>query len=251
MRSALTAAAIVMIGCGAGSRTAGRPEVRIAAAANLTQVFQALGPQFEAQAAIHPVFSFGSTAQLARQIENAAPFDVFAAADVQHVDELDRKGLLVPGSRAPYAEGILALWIPPNSRAAATRIEDLTKPDVRVIAIAKPDLAPYGQATVEALRRLGIWDRVRPKIVYAENIGMAKQYGSSNNADAVFTAYSLVLNEGGKIIVVDDALHAPIVQELAIVAGSPNGAAARKFTAFLLAGPGQGILRAYGYRTTP
>ena len=247
-RGVLGALLIAFAVQGCGARKPVTTQVRIAAAANLTEVFQQVGPAFQAQTAIHPVFSYGSTAQLARQIENAAPYDVIAAADVQHIDELDRRGLLVPGSRAPYAKGVLALWIPPNSRATTSRIEDLTNADVRVIAIAKPDLAPYGRATVEALRRLGIWDRVQARIVYAENISMAKQYGSSNNADAVFTAYSLVQREGGRIIVVDDKLHDPIVQDLAIVAASPNRDSARKFTAFLLGDTGRGFLQTYGYR---
>ena len=76
-------------------------EVTVAAAANLGDVFKELGPQFEAATGIHPVFSFASTAQLAQQIENSAPFDVFAAADVEHVEQLDKKGLLLPGSREP------------------------------------------------------------------------------------------------------------------------------------------------------
>src|ERR1700691_261956 len=92
-------------------------EVTVAAAANLNEVFQTLGPQFEAAPGVHPVFSFASTAQLAVQIENSAPFDVYAAADVQHVEQLDKKGLLLPRSRAVYATGILALWIPPGSVA--------------------------------------------------------------------------------------------------------------------------------------
>src|SRR5438105_3187763 len=209
---------VLLSACGRG--TPAPAELTVAAAANLTAVFQRLGPQFEAQTSIHPVFSFASTAQLARQIESAAPFDLFAAADAVHVDELDRKGLLVPGTRAVYATGILALWIPPHTTAAVTRIEELTSPDVRVIAVANPELAPYGQAAIETLQRLGILTRVRAKIVYAENINMAKQYGMSNNADAVFTAYSLVLKEGGRVIQVDEKLHQPIVQELGIVAKS-------------------------------
>src|SRR5580700_5504161 len=98
-------------------------------------VFQQIGPRFEAQTGIHPIFSFASTAQLTRQIENAAPFDVFAGADSEHAAELDQKGLLAPGSRAVYAIGILALWSP-NSHVA--RMEDLTSPAVHVIAIANP-----------------------------------------------------------------------------------------------------------------
>src|SRR5438477_51210 len=83
-------------------------------------------------------------------------------------------------------------------------------------AIAKPELAPYGQAAVETFEHLGIWRQVQPKVVYAENINAAKQYGVSRNADAVFTAYSLVLHEAGTVIRVDENLHRPIEQELGI-----------------------------------
>jgi molybdate transport system substrate-binding protein len=221
--------------------------ITVAAAANLTDVFQQLGPEFEAQTGIHPVFSFASTAQLARQIENSAPFDVFAAADTEHVAELDRKGLLARGSRAVYARGVLALWIPGGSKTPVSRLEDLTLPAVRVVAIAKPDLAPYGQAAIDTLQRLGIWEQVRPKVVYAENIGMAKQYGKSNNADAVFTAYSLVLHESGKIIRVDESLHQPLRQELGILAKSTHQDDAGKFVSFLLTGAGKSILADSGY----
>jgi molybdate transport system substrate-binding protein len=224
-----------------------KPQLTIAA--NLTDVFNQLGPRFEAETGIHPIFSFASTAQLTRQIENAAPFDVFAAADSQHVAELEQKGMLTAGSRAIYARGVLALWIPESSKAVVERVQDLTRPEVHVIAVAKPDLAPYGQAAVDSLDKLGIWEQVKPKVVYAENISMAKQYGKSKNADAVFTAYSLVLHEGGKIIQVDEALHKPIDQELGVVAKSNRQDAARKFAAFLLTGAGKPILASYGYHS--
>jgi len=237
---------VLLSACRSGAPA--QSELTIAAAANLTAVFQRLGPQFEAETGIHPIFSFASTAQLVRQIENSAPFDVVAAADAVHVDELDRKGFLVPGTRASYATGILALWIPPQSNAAVTRIEELTSPGVRVIAVANPELAPYGQATIESLQHLGILANVKSKIVYAENINMAKQYGTSNNADAVFTAYSLVLHEGGRVIEVDEKLHQPIVQELGIVVKSRHQDAARKFVQFLLTGTGRSVLLKSGYR---
>jgi molybdate transport system substrate-binding protein len=223
------------------------PSLAVAAAANLTAALQAAGPKFEAQTSIHPVFSFASTAQLAQQIENAAPFDVFLAADASHAGQLEAKHLLVPGTRAVYAIGVLALWVPPGSPAAVGRIEDLVSPPVRTIAIAKPELAPYGEAAVESLKSAGIWDQVQGKVVYAENIAMARQYGSSGNADAAFTAYSLVLHDAGKIIQVDEKLHSPIAQELGIVAASTHQAEARKFTAFFLSGGGRDILRDFGY----
>lgn len=222
-------------------------EVTVAAAANLGDVFKALGPQFEAATGIHPVFSFASTAQLAQQIENSAPFDVFAAADVEHVEQLDKKGLLLPGSRAVYATGILALWIPPSSSLKIDGPGDLVQPAAKVIALAKPELAPYGLAARETLMRLGIWDRVQSRIVYADNINMAKQYGSSGNADAVFTAYSLVLKETGKVIQVDEKLHSPIDQALGIVAASKHRDTARQFADYLLKGRGRDVLATYGY----
>lgn len=223
-------------------------EVTVAAAANLAEVFQVLGPRFEASTGIHPVFSFASTAQLAVQIENSAPYDVYAAADVEHVAQLEKKGLLLPGSRAVYATGILALWIPPGSAAIVNGPDGLVQTNVRVIAIAKPELAPYGQAARETLQHLGIWDRVKSRVVYADNISMAKQYGTSGNADAVFTAYSLVLKETGKVMEVSEQLHAPIDQALGIVAATKHPDAAQQFVSFLLKGGGRQILGNSGYR---
>ncbi len=220
----------------------------IAAASNLTGVFQTIGPQFEQATGIHPVFSFGSTAALAQQIQNGAPFDVFAAADTEHVDQLQQKGLLVPNSRAVYATGILALWIPPQSPAGIERIEDLVKANVKTIAVAKPELAPYGAATVETLKNAGLWPQVQNKIVYGDNISMARQYGTSGNADAVFTAYSLVMKDGGKVIQIPEKSHQPIAQALGIVTASKHQAEARKFTDFLLKGKGRDTLAASGYR---
>jgi molybdate transport system substrate-binding protein len=223
-------------------------EVTVAAAANLSDVFQVIGPRFEAATGIHPVFSFASTAQLARQIENAAPYDVYAAADVDHVEQLEKRGLLVPGSRAVYAIGVLALWIPPASAAKIDGPEALVQPAVKVIVLAKPELAPYGLAAKETLQHLGIWDRVQGRIVYADNINMAKQYGASGNADAVFTAYSLVLKEAGKVLIIDEKLHEPVDQALGVVAASKNRDAARQFVAFMLMGQGRKIMSDFGYR---
>jgi molybdate transport system substrate-binding protein len=223
-------------------------EITVAAAANLTEVAQALGTEFEAQTKIHAVFSMGSTAQLTTQIENSAPFDVFLSADAEHVDKLDHEGLLAPGSDAVYAVGVLALWIPPGSKAHITTLADLKGNDARVIAIANPKLAPYGAAAVETLQHTGIWDQVKAKIVYAENISMAKQYGLSKNADAVFTAYSLLLKETGNVIQVDERLHQPIVQKLGVMACSQHGESAQAFTRFVLSGGGRAVLARYGYK---
>jgi molybdate transport system substrate-binding protein len=241
------AALFVALTSFASGQDTAKPRLTIAAAANLTDVAQVLGTRFEAKTGIHAVFSFGATALLTQQIENGAPFDVFLAADAEHVQELDRKGLLSPGTRAAYANGVLALWAP-SAATPVNRIEDLVLPQVRVIAVAKPELAPYGEATMEALRAAEILDRVKAKIVYSDNISMAKQYGASGNADAVFTAYSLVMKESGKVIRIDEKLHRPITQELGVIAASPHKAEAAKFADFVLRGDGRAVLSESGYQ---
>jgi molybdate transport system substrate-binding protein len=237
--------------CGPGRPPEGVPtsSLTVAAAANLTGALTAVSRSFEDATGIRTVITYASTAQLARQIENGAPYDLFVAADTSHVDQLERKGLIVPGTRAVYARGVLALWVPPTARTPVPSLAGLTEPGVRVIAIAKPDLAPYGAAAVESLQHLGIWDQVKAKVVYAENINMAKQYGAAGNADAVFTAYSLVFRDAGTTLKVAESLHQPIDQALGILARSRNAAAAREFSGFLITGKGKQILADYGYQS--
>jgi molybdate transport system substrate-binding protein len=231
------------------AQNADQSRITVAAAANLTQVAKVLEQQFALKTGIHAAFSFGSTAQLTQQVENGAPFDVILAADSEHVRELERKGFLASGSRAAYANGVLALWAP-SAGLAVRGPADLTSPRVHVIAVAKPELAPYGAAAMETLRNAGILASVQSKIVYSDNINMAKQYGASGNADAVFTAYSLVLKERGTVIRIDEKAHSPIVQELGIIAASTHKGDAMKFVDFVLRGSGRSILTEFGYQPT-
>jgi molybdate transport system substrate-binding protein len=222
-------------------------EITVAAAANLIYVFEEAARRFTAQTGIRVVYSFGSTAILTKQIENGAPFDVFAAADLAHIDVLDRKGMLAPGSRAIYARGRLVMWMPPHSRAAVDRVEDITGPDIKTVAVAKPDLAPYGKATVEALRALNLWPTVEARIVYAANASQARQFAVSGNADVAFIPLSMIEPGEGRYIEIDQQLHEPIDQALGIVKTSGKQDAARRFVGFVLSAEGQALLQKYGY----
>lgn len=224
-------------------------EILVAAASNFSEAFRALGPGFENATGIHAIFSFGSTAQLARQVEQGAPFDVFAAADTVHPERLRAQGLLQ--SPVVFARGVVAVWIPSVSTEASARItlRDLRDPRFRIIAIAKPELAPYGQAAVDALKAAGIWEQIQPKVVYAENISMAKQFGALGNADAVLTAYSLVRHEKGTVLRVAPQFHGSLNHALGVLASSPHIPEARAFMDYLLRGPGKKVLQEYGYQT--
>jgi molybdate transport system substrate-binding protein len=224
-----------------------RSELVVAAAANLTEAFAEIGPRFTSKTGIHVVFSFGATADLARQIENGAPFDIFAAADTEHVDLLERKDLITPGTRALYARGRLVMWLPPGSTLKATQIADITAKGFERVAIAKPDIAPYGQATVESLRALGIWSQIQSKVIYGQNVSQTKQYAATGNAEVAFIPLALVKPGEGTYIEVNEESHQPINQALGIVKDSPKQAAARQFVDFLLGAEGQDILLQKGY----
>ncbi|HJQ23149.1 MAG TPA: molybdate ABC transporter substrate-binding protein [Blastocatellia bacterium] len=223
------------------------PEITVAAAANLTDAFAEVANQFTAKTGARVVYSFGSTADLTKQIENGGPFDVFAAADVEHVDELNQKGLSTPDSRAVYARGRLVVWTPPQGRIKISRVEDVAGADVKMIAIAKPDLAPYGRATVEALKALNVWVSVEPRVIYGTNVSNTKQYAASGNADVAFIPKALVKQGEGQYVEVDERLHQPIDQALAIIKASGKQDLARRFADFVLGDEGQAILRRYGY----
>jgi molybdate transport system substrate-binding protein len=232
-----------------GTRHALEPgaKLTVAAAANLTNVFDEVGRAFQAKTGVQVIFSYGSTTELAKQIDNGAPFDLFAAADIEHVDSLVSARKLLAESRAVYALGQLALWIPNGEQNGVRELKDLAGHQVRFVAVAQPEFAPYGTATIEVLKNAGLWDALESKIVYANSISQAKQFAASKNADVAFTAYSLVLHEQGTILKIDPKLHHPIEQALAIVTALRRIEQAKQFRSFLLGSEGRAILVENGY----
>jgi molybdate transport system substrate-binding protein len=233
-------------GCGRANEAREAPrEVNVAAAANLRAALDEIARGFESKAGIHVVSTIGATAQLAQQIENGAPVDVFLAADTQHVDQLIAKGLADPPTRAIYARGRLVLWAPQRNDIASLR--DLAAPNVGQVGCARPELAPYGAAAIQALKAEGLWKAVEPKLVYGQSISAAKQFADSGNVAAAFTALSLVYGQKGHYVPIDDGLYAPLDQALCIVKQSTQQESARKFREFILGDEGRAILTRYGY----
>jgi molybdate transport system substrate-binding protein len=216
----------------------------IAAAANLETVLTEIGKDFQIETKIKPIFSFGATGNLAKQIENGAPFDLFLAADVKTVDLLIEKNQLVSSSKKVYARGGLVLYH--QNDITINNLMDLTKVEFKQIAIASPELAPYGLAAKQALQNLGIWANIENKIVYAENVNMALQYAKTGNVQAAFVARSLVSNQD-KYLIVDESLHFPLDQALAVVTRSKNKELAEKFALFLTNQKSKTLLEKFGY----
>jgi molybdate transport system substrate-binding protein len=222
-------------------------EITVAAASDLTQAFEEIGREFEATNKTKVVFVFGSTGMLTRQIENGAPMDLFAAANVDYVSQLEQKGLVVPGTKAIYARGRITLWTTADSPLKIETVNDLKQPGVKRIAIANPDHAPYGLAALQALQNSGVWDEVKPKLVYGDNIRQTLQYAETGNVDVAIVALSLSRQSKGRWTLVPEQLHQPIDQGLAVIKSTRNEQAARALAGFVTGPRGREILGKYGF----
>ncbi len=206
-RRAMSLAALLLLGVGVCLASCRGPQgdspapgpLTVSAAADLTYAFQEIGKAFEAETGHTVVFNFGSTGQLAQQIEQGAPVDVFAAANVSFIDELEQQGLILTDTKQLYARGRLALWLRADSPLEISHIEDLTQPGVRRIAIANPDHAPYGMAAREALQAAGVWEAVQPRLVLGENVRQTLQYAETGNVDVAIVALSLCVPAGSPV----------------------------------------------------
>src|SRR6059036_4109772 len=178
MRRALSpAVALAWLALGPGPAVAAEPpSLTVFAAADLTFAFKELAPRFEKATGARVTLVFGSTGTFAQQIRQGGPADVFFAADQSFVEALAAGGVLLRETRTLYAQGRIVLATARAFGPKLTDLRSLLDPRVRHVAIANPVHAPYGRAAEQALRRAGLWEALRPKLVYAENIRQALQY---------------------------------------------------------------------------
>ena len=234
-------------GCG----NASSPELVVSAASDLTGAMQELSASFTDNTGVKLVFNFGSSGQLAQQIEQGAPVDLFFSANRGYVDELVAADLVEPADASPYALGRLVIWTKDGSQPGLARLSDLAEPRFKRVAIANPDHAPYGVAAREALQAAGVWAAVEPKTVPAENVLQALQYAQSGNADVAIVAASVAFGAGGHSVPVPDGMFTPLVQTSAVMKASAHADEARRFVAFVRGSEGQAVLSRYGFGPRP
>jgi molybdate transport system substrate-binding protein len=227
--------------------TATPVELTIAAAADLQFAFTEIGTLYEQETGNKVIFSFGSTGQLAQQIENGAPFDLFAAANVSFVDDLAKKNLVLPDTVTLYARGRIVLAVNRDSGVSAVTLEDLLSDDITHIAIANPEHAPYGVAAKEALQSVGVWDQIEAKIVYGENVRQTLQFIQTGDAQVGIVALSVANVPEITWTLIDDSLHNPLNQALGVVASSQHADVASEFVAFINGSAGRPIMQKYGF----
>ncbi len=221
--------------------------VKVAAAANLRFVFEEIEANYMKENPKSDVLvNFGSTGALYQQIVNGADFNIFMAADDVVPVKLKSQGL-VSGEVKTYALGKLVLWS--NSLDVSRGLEVLTDPSVKRIAVAKPDLAPYGDRAIECLKNAGIFEKVKDKIVYADNISQTAQFAQTGNAEVGFLAKSLTLTPEmkGSTFEIDTKSYKPVAQAMAVVKSWKANPEALKFMKYVLSAECKPIFEKYGY----
>jgi len=217
----------------------------IAVAANFYRPMQEIVSAYEKRSGSRVRLVSGSTGKLYAQIIEGAPFDIFFAADRRRPVKLERKGLILPGSRFTYATGKLVVYTARHDIALAGRgLSILLDPGVRRVAIANPKTAPYGRAAMQALKSSGIYQKIKPKLVYGENIGQTFLFVRSQNADLGLVAASSVYHADGKAVPVL-AAYDPIVQQAVTLRGALPASA--RFIAFFAISAVHDVIRKYGY----
>lgn len=219
-------------------------EARVAVAANFTLAMRALAPRFEQASGHRLVVSTGSTGKLYAQILHGAPYDVFLAADQERPRLLEKAGRA--SGRFTYAIGRLALW----ARQSEDPQAQLQSGSFRHLAIANPKTAPYGKATVQMLRRLGLYPAVAKRLVIGENVGQARQFVSTGNADLGVVALAQVLDTTpDHVWPIPPMLHDPVRQDAVLLARGKRHPAAVAFLEFLRSEAARRIIRQQGYAT--
>jgi molybdate transport system substrate-binding protein len=225
--------------------------IRVLAASDLQVALPEVAAGFHARTGIAVELVFGSTGNLATQIENGAPADLFLAANESFVHRLDRGGHTDPASKRIYAVGRLAIaW--PRGTPEPAGLASLSSPAYRTLAIANPEHAPYGAAAREALHEVGVWDTLARRLVLAENVAQVLQFVRSRNADAGIVALGVALGQPDvPHRVVDAHLHAPLLQAGVVLRRSERPAEAAALLDELARGEGQAILRRFGFDPPP
>jgi molybdate transport system substrate-binding protein len=224
----------------------GEPLV-VLSATSLNTVMPELVSTFQRSSGTAAEVAYGSSSNLAAQIENGAPADLFFAADEATLDRLAARGQIREGSARVYALGKLALVWREGVRAP-TSLPEIGDSKYHVIAIANPELAPYGAAARELLQRLHLWSSLEPRVVLGENVAQAYQLIQTGNADVGIIALSLALEsaDSARFTEIDSGLYSPLRQKAGVVQSSENRQAGA-FLDFVTSSEGQEILRRYGF----
>ena len=236
-------------------RSAGAQELTVSVAVSMKEAVEEMGRLFSRA---HPGstlrLNLGASGDLQKQIEAGAPVDVFVSAAARQMDELEAKQLIVATSRRAFARNVLVAIAPRDSALDLSRPATLLEPRVTRIAVGNPKTVPAGQYTEECLRALGSWDRVRSKLVFAENVRQVLDYVNRGEVEVGFVYVTDAAMRAGAVKEVfrpAEETYRPIVYPAAVVAGSRQQTLAAAFVNLLAGAEAQGVLRRLGFAPAP
>jgi len=227
--------------------------VLVAAASDLKFALDEILPGFRAATGIEAQVTYGSSGNFARQIAQGAPFELYLSADEALVEWLAARGLTRDAGEL-YALGRIVAFAPHGSPLAPDpRLEDLARRlsdgSSGRFAIANPEHAPYGRAAEQALRALGLWESIQPRLVLGENVAQAAQFAAGGNTDGGIIAYSLALapafRERGSFALIPETLHEPLRQRMVLLRGATPGAG--QLYEYMRSPGSRAILARYGF----
>jgi len=224
--------------------------VNVAVASNFILPAQQIANRYEQESGHQIKISSGSTGKFFAQIQHGAPFQIFLSADTETPAKLIKEGFAVAQSQKTYAVGKLVLWSA-NPNLITDGAAVLTNKRLNKMAIANPDLAPYGRAAIETLKQLDQYQQLKSKIVWGENIAQAHQFVLSGNAELGFVSASQVIHNGkvtqGSAWLVPDSLYSPILQDAVLLNKGKNSTAAQGFLDYLSTEQAREMIQQFGY----
>ena len=227
-------------------------EVYVSAAASLTDVLKEIAITYEKESGDQLVFNFTASSVLARQIEEGAPADLIISADEAKLDALEKKGLLLPGTRKSILSNTLVVVVPADSAANIKSAKDLAGPDIKKIAVGEPSSVPAGIYAKEYLEKLGLWQQLTDKIVPVENVRAALAAVESGNVEAgIVYKTDAMISTKVKVAFEVPASEGPVISyPLAVLKDAKAPDAAKKLAAYLESGPAQAVFEKYGFVVT-
>jgi molybdate transport system substrate-binding protein len=230
-------------------------DLTVSVAISMKEAIQEIGASFARQhSGTRVLYNFGSSGELARQIEAGAPVDVFISAAQREMDALERRGLIVPGTRRTFARNVLTVIKPADSTLDITKPADLLDPRVRRIVIGNPKTVPVGAYAEESLRALGLWDRLASKLIYAENVRQALEYVARGEVDAGWVYVTDMAVGAARVKEAfrpSEDTYRPVVYPAAVVAGSRGPSLARALIDLLTSGGARVVLARFGFQPPP
>lgn len=253
MRVLVWSVAVTLVLLTAGG--VGAQEVTVSVAVSLKEAVEEMGRGFmAARPGVTLRYNFGASGDLQKQVEAGAPIDLFLSAAQRQMDELEKRSLIVSGSRRAFARNVLSVIKPADSRIDIAKPIDLLGPRVGRIVIGSPRTVPAGQYAEESLRALGLWERLQPKLVFSENVRQALDYVARGEVDAgfVYTTDAASRAQGVKeAFRPPEDSYRPVVYPGAVVAASKQPALAQAFLDLLSGPQGRTVLSRFGFQPPP